>query len=155
MTSVSKDVYIDKLDDIANKFDTYHSTIQINLVDVNSRTYIDSSKENNEKDPKFKFGDVIRISKYKNIFAKAYSPNQSGEHFMIKKVKNTVPWTYVINDLNGKKIIGTFYEKELRKANQRDIKNEEVMKNGDKLYVKQNGYNNSFNCWMIKKIQYK
>ena len=75
MTSVSKDVYIDKLDDIANKYDTYHSTIQINLVDVNSSTYIDSSKENNEKDPKFKFGDVIRISKYKNIFAKAYSPN--------------------------------------------------------------------------------
>ena len=75
MTSVSKDVYIDKLDDIANKYDTYHSTIQINLVDVNSSTYIDSSKENKEKDPKFKFGDVIRISKYKNIFAKAYSPN--------------------------------------------------------------------------------
>ena len=75
MTSVSKDVYIDKLDDIANKYDTYHSTIQINLVDVNSSTYIDSSKENKEKDPKFKFGDVIRISKYKTIFAKAYSPN--------------------------------------------------------------------------------
>ena len=75
MTSVSKDVYIDKLDDIANKYDTYHSTIQINLVDVNSSTYSDSSKENKEKDPKFKFGDVIRISKYKNIFAKAYSPN--------------------------------------------------------------------------------
>ena len=136
MTSVSKDVYIDKLDDIANKFDTYHSTIQINLVDVNSRTYIDSSKENNEKDPKFKFGDVIRISKCENIFAKAYSPNLPGEHFMIKKVKNTVPWTYLINDLNGKKIIGIFYKKELQKSNQRDFKIEEVMKKGDKLYVK-------------------
>ena len=70
-------------------------------------------KEISNKDPKFKVGDRVRISKYKNIFAKGYMPNWSEEVFVIKKVKNTVPWTYVINDLNGEEIIGTFYEKEL------------------------------------------
>ena len=76
-------------------------------------------KEVNDKDPKFKVGDNVRISKYKNIFAKRYTPNCSEEVFVIKKVKNTVPWTYVINDLNGEGIIGTFYEKELQKTNQK------------------------------------
>ena len=69
-------------------------------------------KEVNDKDPKLKIGDYVRISKYKNIFAKGYTPNWSEEVFVIKKVKNTVPWTYVINDLNGEEIIGTFYEQE-------------------------------------------
>ena len=68
-------------------------------VDVKSNTYIDSSKEINDKDPKFKIGDIVRISKYKNIFAKSYVSNCSEEDFEIKKVKNTVPWTYVITDL--------------------------------------------------------
>ena len=76
-----------------------------------NNTYIDFKKEVNDKDPKFKVGDHVRISKYKNIFAKGYTPNWSEEVFVIKKVKNTVPWTYVINDLNGEEIIGTFYEK--------------------------------------------
>ena len=69
------------------------------------------------RDNKFKVGDHVRIFKYKNIFAKGYTPNWSEEVFVIKKVKNTVPWTYVINDLNGDEIIGTFYEKELQKTN--------------------------------------
>ena len=68
-------------------------------VDVTSSTYIDSSKEINDTDEKFKIGDIVRISKYKNIFAKGYVPNWSEEAFVIKKVKNTVPWTYVICDL--------------------------------------------------------
>ena len=68
-------------------------------VDVTSSTYIDSSKEINDTDGKFKIGDIVRISKYKNIFAKGYVPNWSDEAFVIKKVKNTVPWTYVICDL--------------------------------------------------------
>ena len=82
-------------------------------VDVNNNKYIDFKKEVNDKDPKLKVDDHIRISKYKNIFTKGYTPNWSEEGFVIKKVKNTVPWTYAINDLNGEKIIGTFYEKEL------------------------------------------
>ena len=68
-------------------------------VDVTSSTYIDSSKEINDTNGKFKIGDIVRISKYKNIFAKGYVPNWSEEAFVIKKVKNTVPWTYVICDL--------------------------------------------------------
>ena len=70
-------------------------------------------KKTNDKDPKFKVGDRVRISKYKNNFAKGYKPNWSEEVFVIKKVKNTIPWTYVINDLNGEEIMETFYEKEL------------------------------------------
>ena len=70
---------------------TYHSTIKMKPVDVKSNTYIDFNKETNSKDPKFKIGDIIRISKYKNIFAKGYTPNWSEEVFVIKKVKNTLP----------------------------------------------------------------
>ena len=84
-------------------------------VDVKPSTYIDSSKEINDEDPKFKIADIVRISKYKNIFAKGYILNWSGEVFVIKKVKNIVPWTYVIRDLKGEEIVGTFYEKELQK----------------------------------------
>ena len=108
MTSVSKNVYINKLADIADKYNnTYHSTIKIKHVDVKSSAYIDFNKENNEKDPKFKVDDHVRISKYKNCFAKGYVPN----------LKNTVPLTYVIEDLNGEEIVGMFYEKELQKIN--------------------------------------
>ena len=80
-------------------------------IEVKDNTYIDSIKDVNDKDSKFKVGDHIRISKYKNIFAKGYSPNWFAGVFVIKEVKNTVPWTYVINDLSGEEIIGTFYEK--------------------------------------------
>ena len=74
MTSVSKIVYIDKLGDVVNKYNnTYHSTIKIKPVDVKSSAYIDSSKENNKKDPKFKIGHIVRISKHKNIFGKGYT----------------------------------------------------------------------------------
>ena len=117
MTSISKNVYIDKLDDIVNKYNnTYHSTIKMKPVDVESSPCIDSSKEINNRDPKFKIGDIITISKYKNIFAKRYVSNWSEKVFVIKKVKNTVPLTYVISDLNGEEIVGTFYEKELQKV---------------------------------------
>ena len=114
-------MYIDKLDDIVNEYiNTYHITIKMKPVDVKDDTYIDLIELScsNDKDPKFKIGDHVRISKYKNIFAKGYTPNSSEKVFVIKKVKNTVPWTYVINDLTGDKIIGTVYEKELQKANQ-------------------------------------
>ena len=96
-------------------------------VDVKSRTYIDSSKEINDKNSKFKTGDIVRISKYKNNFAKGYTPNWLEEVFVIKKVKNTVPWTYVISDLKGEEIVGTFYKKELQKTHQ-EFQIEKVIK---------------------------
>ena len=112
MTSISKNVYNDKLDDIVDEYNnTYHTTIKMKPVDVKDNTYINPSKEI----PKFKVSDRVRISKYKNTFAKGYIPNWSEEVFVIKKVKNTIRWTYVINDLNGEEIIGTFYEKELKR----------------------------------------
>ena len=116
MTLMSKNVYIDKLDDIVDEYNnTHHRSIKMKPVDVEDNTYIDFKKEVNDKDPKFKVWDLERISKYKNIFAKGYTPNWSEEVFVIKKVKNTVPWTYVINDLNDEEITGTFYEKEFAK----------------------------------------
>ena len=121
-------------------------------IDVKDNTFVDFEKEVNNKDPKFKVGDYVRISKYKNIFAKGYMPNWSEEVFVIKKVKNTVPWTYVINDLNGEEIIGTFYQKELQKTNQQEFRIEKVNKRkDDKLYVKWKGYESSFNIWIDKK----
>ena len=102
-------------------------------IDVKDNTYINSSQESNNKDPKFKVGDRVRISKYKNIFAKGYMPNSSEEVFIIKKVKNTIPWTYVIYDLNGEEIIETFYEKELQKTSQEEFRIEKVIRRkGDK-----------------------
>ena len=102
MASISKNVYINKLDDIVDEYNnTYHTTIKMKPIDVKDNTYINTDKETNDKDPKFKIGDRVRISKYKIIFAEGYTPNWSEEVFVIKKVKNTVPWTYVINDLNG------------------------------------------------------
>ena len=129
-----------------------HTTEKLKPVDVQDDTYIDFKKEVNDKDCKFKVADHVRISKYKNIFAKGYKPNQSEEVFVIKKVRNTVPWTYVINDLNGEEIIGTFCEKELQKINQKEFRIEKVIKRkGDKLYVKWKDYNNLFNSWIDKK----
>ena len=102
MTSVSKNVYIDKLNDTVVEHDnTYHRVIKMNPVDVKDNTYIDFKKEVNDKLPKFRVGEHVRISKYKNIFAKGYPPNWSEEVFVVSKSKNTVPWTYVVNDLNG------------------------------------------------------
>ena len=139
MTSISKNVHIDKLDDMTP-------------VDLKSSTYIDSSKEINKKDQKFKIGDIVRILKYKSIFEKGYVPNWSEEVFVIKKVKSTVPWTYVISDLDGEEIVRTFYEKELEKNNQKEFIVEKVIKRkDDKLYVKWKGYDSSFNNWINKR----
>ena len=121
-------------------------------VDVKSNTYIYSSKQVNDKDPKLNVGSHVRISKYKNIFAKGYTTNWSEEVSVIKELKNTVPCTYVINYLNGEEIIGTFHEKELQKTNQQEFRIEKVIKKrGDKSYVKWKGYDSSFNSWIGKK----
>ena len=115
---------------------TFHRTNKMKPVDVKDNTYINFKEEINDKDPKFKVGYHVRISKYKNIFAKGCTSNWSEEVFVVSKIKNTVPWTYVINDLNGEEIIGTFYEKELQKTNQKEFRIEKIVKRkGDKLYV--------------------
>ena len=94
----------DKLHDIVNKYNNaYHSTIKMKPVDVKSSTYINSSKDINDKNLNFKMCGTVRISKYKNVFVNDYVPNWSEEVFMMKKVKRTVPWTYVIGDLKGNK----------------------------------------------------
>ena len=84
-------------------------------------SYIGFKKDDNDKDPKFKVGDHVRISRYKYIFAKGYTPNGSEEIFVVSKIKNTVPWTYVIKDLNGEEIIGTFYEKNYRRLIKKNL----------------------------------
>ena len=150
MTSISKNVYIDKLDDIVNEYNNIKH--RVTPIDVKDNTYIDFGKEVNDNDPKFKVGNDVGISKYKNIFSKGYTPNWSEEVFVIKKIKHTVLWTYVIDDLNGEGITGTFYEKELQKIDQQEFRIEKVTKKkGDKLYVKWKGYDNSFNSWIDKK----
>ena len=156
MTSISKNVYIDKLDDIVNEYNnTYHRTIKMKPVDVKDNTYIDFKKEVNDKDPKFKVGNHVKTSKHKNIFAKGYTPNCSEEAFVVSKIKNTVPLTYVINNLNVEEIIGKCYEKELQKTDQQEFRIDynNIYCNIDynKLYIKWKGYDNSFNSWANKK----
>ena len=116
MTATGKNVYYDVLDDVVNKYNnTKHSTIKIKPIDVknNKRVYID---EHNEKDSRFKVGDRVRISKFKNIFAKGYIPNWSKEIFIVNKINDLVPYTYNIKDLNDEEIIGSFYDRELQKT---------------------------------------
>ena len=117
MTATGKNVYYDVLDDVVDKYNnTKHSTIKMKPIDVgdnNKRVYID---EHNEKDSRFKVGDRVRISKFKNIFAKGYTPNWSIEIFIVDKINDTVPYTYNLKDLNDDEIIGSFYDKELQKT---------------------------------------
>ena len=114
MTAISKNVYFDVLDDIVDKYNnTVHRTIKIKPIDVTDDSHAEYNEDFNKKDPKFKVGDHVRISKYKNTFAEGYAPNWSEEVFVASKIKNTVPWTYVIHDLSVEEITGNFYEKEL------------------------------------------
>ena len=116
MTATGKNVYYDVLGNAVSKYiNTKYSTIKMKPIDVkdNKRVYID---EHNEKDGRFKVGDRVRISKFKNIFAKGYTPNWSKQIFIVDKINDTVPYTYNIKDLNGEKIKGSFYDKELQKS---------------------------------------
>ena len=153
MTAISRNLYFDALDDIVNKCNnTVHKAMKMNPIDVTGDSYAEYNENPNKKDPKFKVGDHVRISKYKNIFAKGYTPNWSEEIFVIIKIKNTVPWTYVINDLNCEEITGSFYENELQKTNPKEFRIQKVLKRkGDKLHVKWKGYDNCFNSWIDKK----
>ena len=117
MTATGKNVYYDVLDDVVNKYNnTKHSTIKMKPIyvgDNNKRVYID---EHNEKDSRFKVGDRVRISRYKNIFAKGYTPNWSKKIFIVDKINDTVSYTYNLKDLNDEEIIGSFYDRELQKT---------------------------------------
>ena len=131
---------------------TVHRTIKLKPIDVTSDSYAEYNEDSNKKDPKFNVGDHVRISKYKSIFAKGYTPNWSEEVFVVSKIKNTVPWTYVVSDLNGEEITGSFYEKELQKTSQEKFRIEKVIKRkGDKFYVKWKRYDSRFNSWINKK----
>ena len=144
MTAVSKNVYFNVLNDIVKNYNnTYHKSIKMKPIDIKSDSYPAYSVDSDEKHPKFKIGNNVRISKYINIFSKGYAPNLSEEVFVVKKIKNKVPWTYVISDLNSKEMVGTFYEEELRELNREKFRTEKVIKRkGNRLYVKWKGYNN-------------
>ena len=147
MTAVSENVSFDVLEDIVNKYNnTVYRSIKMKPIDVTSDSYAEYSEDSNEKDPKFKAG--FRVYP----FTKGYTQNWSEEVFVVSKIKNTVQWTYVISDLNGEPIIGSFYEKELQKNSQERFTIEKIIKRKrDKLYVKWKGYDNSFNSWIDKK----
>ena len=129
MTSVSKNVYIDKLDDIVTEYNnTYHRTVKMKPIDIKDNTYVNFKKEVNDKDSKFKVEDHVRISKYKNIFEKGYTTNWHEEVFIVIKIRNTVPWTYVINDLSGEEISGTFYESNYRRLIKKNSEQKKQLK---------------------------
>ena len=153
MTTISKNVYFDVLDDIVDKYNnTVHRTIKMKPIDITGDSYAEYNEDFNKKDPNFKVGDHVKFSKFKDIFAKGYFPNWSEEVFVVSKNKNRFPWTYVVSDLNGEEITGSFYEKELQKTSQGKLKIEKVLKRkGEKLYVKWKGYDNRFNSWIDKK----
>ena len=138
MTSVSKNIYFNVLDSIVDKYNnTYHNSIKMKPIDVKSKSHAEYNVDCNDKDPKFKIGDHVRISRHKKVSAKEYAPHWSEEVFVIKKVKNTFLWTYVIMDLNSEDTVGTFYEKEFQNTNQEKLRTEKVIKRkGNKLYVK-------------------
>ena len=124
-------------------------------IDVKDNTYINIDKEVNSKDPKFKVGYNIRISKYKTFLLKAILQIGLKKSLLLKTLKIQFHGP-VINDLNSKKIIGIFNEKGLQKTNQEVFRIEKVIKRkGDKLYVKWKGYDNSFNSWIDKKVLVK
>ena len=128
MTTISKNVYIHVLNDIVNRYhNTVHRTIKIKPINITNDSYAEYNEDSNKKGPKLKVNDHVRISKCKNIFAKGYLSNWSEEVFIVNEIKNTVPWTYAINDLNGEKVIETFYEKELQKTNQKEFRIEKVL----------------------------
>ena len=147
MTAISKNNYFDVLDNIVNKYNnTVHRTIKMKPIDVTNNSFVEYNEDSNKRNPKFKVGDHVRISKYKNIFAKGYAPNWSEEVFIINKIKNTVPWTYAISYLNGEEITESFYEKELQNTNQKEFRIDKICKGkDDKLHFKWKGYDNSFN----------
>ena len=150
MTAVSKNIYF-VLDDIANEYNnTVHRTMKIKPIDIRSDSYAEYNEDSNEKDPKFKAGDHLRIWKYKNIFATGYTQNWSEEIFIISKIKNTVLWTYVISDVNGEPIAGSFHEKWLQKTSQQKFRIEKWLRRQMANWMP-HGKDNLFNSLINKK----
>ena len=119
MTAISKNICFDVLDDIVDEYkNAVYRTIKMKPIGITNDSYVEYNENLNKKDLKFKIGAHVRTSKYKNIFGKGFTANWSEEVFVISKVKNTVPWTYVINGFNSEEITGSFYEKEFQKSNQ-------------------------------------
>ena len=115
MTAISKNIYVDVLDDVVNKYNNIvHKTITMKPIDVTNDSFAEYNEESNKKDPKFKINAHVKIYKYKHIFAKGYAPNWSEEVFIINKINNTVPWTYAISDVNGEKLLEAFMKKNYR-----------------------------------------
>ena len=142
---MSKNVYIDELDDIVNKYNiTCHKAIKMKPVDAKSKAYINSSKETNVKAPKFKAGDIVRIPEYKNFFAKAMFQIGLRTFFWLKKLEIQCVGYMLLVILKVNKLLEYFTKKNSRV--------EKVIKRkGDKLYVKWKGYDNSFKSWIDKK----
>ena len=151
---LEQSVYFDVLDDFVNKYiNTVHRTFKMKPIDVTNESYTEYNKGFNKKDPEFKVGDHVKISKYKNIFAKGYAPNWSEEVFVVSGIKNTVPWTYVVSNLNCEEITESFYEKELQKTSQKKSRIEEVLKRkGDKFYSNGKGMIITLVVGLIKNI---
>ena len=139
MTSVSKNAYIDKLDDIVNRYNkTCHITIKVKPVDVNQTHILTQLKKLITKILNFKSVILLGFQNLKT-FLQGYTPYWSEEVFVIKKVKKVL--CHVVNDLNGEEIVGTFYKNELQKTNQKEFRIKKVIKRkGDKLCVKWKGY---------------
>ena len=127
MTALSKNAYFDCQTILSINTITVHRTIKTKPINVTSDSYLEQSEYSNKKEPRFRVGDRVRISKYKKIFANEYSQNWSEEVFVVSKIKNTVPWTYTISDLNGESIARSFYEKEFQKTSQEKFIIEKVI----------------------------
>ena len=153
MTAISKNVYFDVLDDIVNKYNnTVHRSIKMKAIDVTPDSHAEYNEDSNKKIPKFKVGDHVRISKYKNTFAKGYIQNWSEEVFVISKIKNTFRELMLLLNWMVNPLLNFLYEKILQKTSQEKFRIEKVLKRkGHKLYLKWKGYNNSFNCWIDQK----
>ena len=157
MTAISKNVYFDVLNDIVHKYNNkVNKTIKMKPIDVTNDSYAEHNKHSNKKHPKFKVGDRVIILKYKKIFSKGYGLNWSEEGFVVSGIKNRVPWTYVVSDLNGEKIVGSFYEKELQKTNQKEFRIENVLKRkGDNCMSNEKDIVIHLIVGSIKEISYK
>ena len=141
MAALSKNVYINKWINQLKNTTAHVKGHQMKPADVKVDTFTDFDVEKNDKDLKFNIGEHMRISKYKNTFAKGNMPNQSEEVFMIKNDKNTIPWTHVIEDLKDEEVVGTFYEEELQNTNQTKFIIEKVLRRKDlRMYIKWRGH---------------
>ena len=141
------------LDNIVNKYnETVHRTVKMKPIDVTSVSYAEPNKDSNVTKPKFKVGDHVRISKYKNILAKWYTPNRSEEIFVVSIITSTVLWwlmllvTWMVSQL-----LEVFMKKNCKKLFKKNLEYKNLFKNGDKLYVKWKGFHSSFKSWINKK----